>query len=1615
MPVYVGFSKFVRTGTGPTGPTGPIGITGPTGPTGPANTGPTGHTGGNFFRFDQTGEGITFVTQFNGIETQHKITAITGGVSGDKIFGNTGPTRMANLRFNNFGSGFTFAKSVDTDSGSMEIRNIGVESEYLTLTESNGNININYDISGTGYLNVSATPQQLIMADASGDIVGISGATAAEFLDRHEIEGLAVRSVLEPAILLGTGDGLSADIIAGRNGLRVDVDWTRGKTFLVQAQNAQIEGNDIDTVPIIVNITEPPSDKSAAFFLVVEGATGTPAAVDRFTSTNSEVKFPFIRKPCFSGNRDIYTFISNGNSWYGNLVYWNDSGSLVTYDETHYCNEDDTLIGGGFGNVGVCCLGDGSPTFQSQPNCPGFFVPDYISNAFGFFGDERLNVCGTLSGPINADAIGPCCQYNEVLDPLGLDTLIPEIPEQSWPGNWQSVYGLDPQNPLTCSTLCPEECLALGRFTPDLYSSFAGFIGYLPESDPDASQGCGQVDCTLSIFDTGACCDGLGNCTEVSQYLCQEIGGFFRGRGIPCFDGLCSGGTGSCCTFGNCVDGVTGDDCIAAGSKYAGLGSRCQTTQCPSALSSETLYDFFRHPEVAPKFVTGGEYGGGVVSGLYNPYGSVLLGNAGFGVKESDFTNEQIQPTYGESAYISDFIPPSDPKNEPAIPSFRSISEKHIPGYGGFFNGESYLGNWTSIGLSDPDPEVNNQYMLGLFSGGEILRYYWPKSLVTNERVASNFYRSSYDYHGYGYDDRESKSYWEGLSNPNDGEVREDAWFIIVSLDDAKLGDGTEQFKWGLTGSNYGPITNINTPGNIGTDRQSDQTYMDIDLQRSDLPGSLYNGEVGGSFRPIFRTKEGFYRRTLDETNQFKSGWPARAERASRTRIFGSGQGNTEYQTQGRADLTHTNPVPPGVQAEGEGGNSEQQRAGQNISKSMFINSATTYNTARATGVQFNVNGLSKLFSKAPPDYSRGVGPTNGRGEFGPDMNGVYHRNWGLHNTVRMAHALNHGYYNCRPDSSTDLCNGTYDYLSPDGNNPVFCSELGESFTCGCVNTPVSVTSGGTVIGCGPGVGRSDGFAYASFPFNPVIGGYADYLLNNYPHANARPTAEAVEEYYNSPSYVGEYWFGKIQTPGLETAEPTAKLSSVHVIRSKYDDRLHSVDEDGVSQPCPDNFCDPENNWIYPNPPFMSPWYLPSPDEMAYIARKVALEGLNEKIVAAGGDAIRGEYWTSMGAFDFSGRLTEFEELQNSLREAFVGLDASRFTTEGGAGSVGPTDDWTQEEVDRWNALHEAYHSWQRKLIEGQANHLENPEGLLFIGSTADSTQIGTGDNKGFTGLAPYVGTKVPRNDGRIQENVGDRIVGHMTKAWAMTFPDNLNSENVIDGFSMKKLSKSDDTAKVRPIRLVRADGRYPKAGFDNLDPSQRGSFIDKHARLWYIPYVFNTDEPFADPTINRTHFISEFSPGVTGESNIFDPGFTHRYFTDPEAVPQYQGRSTNTGAIFGSCTLSSGYCFLTNRYDCVNFYAGDYGGDGSRCPEEEFASASRPFEPVDPNESMRLLKSYIEAGRPILGDDINTQSGTSGRGTSTPSTPSSPSPRSTRSSGGSMGGSSSSSSSSGY
>ncbi len=288
----------------------------------------------------------------------------------------------------------------------------------------------------------------------------------------------------------------------------------------------------------------------------------------------------------------MFTFISYGNEWYGNLVYWDESASsLKTYDETHYCNELPDLETDPE-QTGVCCLGTGVPVFTTYTNCPGFFVPDYISEAYGFTGVDRLKVCGLPTGPYNSDAVGPCCVYNEKLDPAGING---EIENQFNLGSFGSLnppldINFDPENPLQCfDNMAPDECLAIGYGNEDLFSSFNEFNDYMPDPDPDSDPGCGQVNCINSIFDVGACCDGHGNCTEVNQYVCEETGGFFRGKGIPCTDTLCSGGTGACCTFGSCVDGVEADTCISGGSKYAGKSSRCSTTTCPVTVNSSYM------------------------------------------------------------------------------------------------------------------------------------------------------------------------------------------------------------------------------------------------------------------------------------------------------------------------------------------------------------------------------------------------------------------------------------------------------------------------------------------------------------------------------------------------------------------------------------------------------------------------------------------------------------------------------------------------------------------------------------------------------------------------------------------------------------------------------------------------------------------------------------------------------------------------------------------------------------------------------------------------------------------------------------------------------------------
>ncbi len=1328
MTSFYGSSPFVQSATGPTGPIGPTGPTGPTGATGPTIKGATGPTGESFLEILSSSSGLTFVTLFNGNTVARGISAEYSPADGSKILGNTGST-STRVGFNNLGDGFTLAANIE-DRSTLFLRTLGVQGEYLSLTtSSDGEVTLNYDLSGSGFAAVSGLTGQLIKTDGSNNLRGLQGATAKEFSNRNEVRGLRVKSYREPTVLLEKGNGVEIKTIEGVQGVEATIDWSRAKTFVVDMTQYS-EVTDGQT-PLTVNIEKAPQDYSSSFFLIVDGATGTTPSVDRFTSS-SNVKFPYIKKPCFSGDRDIFTFISFQDTWYGNLVGWDLQGNfpvinqLEPYSETHYCNELEPFIGtSGSGETGACCLGDGNTTISTFEECPGFFVSQAVAASFGFTPQNIENACGTPETGINGDAVGPCCTYQ-------LDT--------------EEINCINDQS--------PDQCLSLSN-NPDLYASFSNFNDYIPGCDiTQVESGCDCVDCETSILGIGACCDGNGNCSEVDRFTCEQISGFFRGPGVVCTDTICSGGSGACYTGQTCVDNVDGAACLAAGSLYAGEDSNCATTSVPNFFNPERrvlpsgIHPFFTHSDVEPYFRPGESYGGGVVVGIFNPYGALCLGNTGHGLDR-----------------------------------------------------DKVLGFTGNVIDTLPDGTTASAYI--------------PPSILANESD-SGTYRAQYDFHGYGYNDKKSQNYYQGLSYPDDeaGEFREDAWYIIVALNDAELSTNPfpnkKEFRWGVTGSNYGPISNIGQPdSDNGKERQ--QKYLDIDIKEGfngedySASGVLEGGEYGGYFRPVFSTKEGHWRKTS-----------------------------------------------------GVGENRGQPTVNENLTRQ----SVTTWQSARGAGT----TSLEKLYSKVSSGGSYQL-----REELGADYNGLWHRNWGLHNTVRMAHGLNHAYYEC--GTAATNCNGTYDYISPDGSQTITCDQLktltGSSLQCGCL------FSSNRTIGCDNSNTTANEFYYSSWPQDPTV-------INNLAYAFEKDSK------YNRQMYLGEYWFGKVAAEGNTGQDAGREGTAVYGARVFYDDQASTA-----GQPCPDNYCVDNDssgvnkNIYYPNPPFMSPWYIPSPDELAFIARKVAVNGLNAKILSAGGDALRGEYWTSSGAFDF---------------------------------------------------------------VVNKNDHVNNPEGLLF-------TTIPGAEGEGGTAAAPYVGITFDRTDNRVQSTSSAvQIKGHMTKAWTQEFPDNPDSSKDSFGFKNYKRDKFNHLAKVRAIRLVRVDARYPKVFYDKNTPTQSGPWVDSNARLWYIPAV----QPFETSPINFYHGRFEISSSVPSVlQNIYGESIRHRGYLTPEAGDA-QGGNSSLPELYGSCTLPNGSCSLRERYECVNYYNGIFGGEGSRCPDDPQKSLYRPTEPSGVN----YLEEYFKGRR---------------------------------------------------
>ncbi|MEO1583175.1 MAG: GC-type dockerin domain-anchored protein [Planctomycetota bacterium] len=80
---------------------------------------------------------------------------------------------------------------------------------------------------------------------------------------------------------------------------------------------------------------------------------------------------------------------------------------------------------------------------------------------------------------------------------------------------------------------------------------------------------------------TGACCDGDGNCFDLTQGECDSIMGSYEGAGTSCTGFTCPIPEGACClTNGNCLL-LSESDCDLLSGEWQGGNSECNGSLCP--------------------------------------------------------------------------------------------------------------------------------------------------------------------------------------------------------------------------------------------------------------------------------------------------------------------------------------------------------------------------------------------------------------------------------------------------------------------------------------------------------------------------------------------------------------------------------------------------------------------------------------------------------------------------------------------------------------------------------------------------------------------------------------------------------------------------------------------------------------------------------------------------------------------------------------------------------------------------------------------------------------------------------------------------------------------------
>lgn len=577
MPIR-GSSRAVFTGV--TASQGPAGAAGPTGATGTTGgTGATGSTGADGLSLSNIERTVS------GDGRQFIRTTFFDGSrkTSSAIKGPTG-YQYLNATAENRGTGVPVFKEVNNNGFTLRsFNNYSPETLFVSTPVGDNPIQIFFDPDNIGArLEVTAdsdgnTYSNAFLSVENGHVISLKN---TEYFPDTDSVSFIAKDYRETFKNLTVP---SSVLVEGVDGISMDIDTNEATVQLLE-----ITTDPSSAKPATFNFSDASGNKSFTF--IVKGATGTSPTTTRF---RGNVKFPYNVQPCFSGGTDVFNFFWYQDSWYGNLVKW---GSTQT---TNFgCNSIEPFAGAApnperlfnqqTGITGACCKGNGDCSIETPYSCSGFFMGE----------GTTCGISGASSGYI-CDERGACCIHNKAF------------------------------NTTSCIIASCDTCLSIEKRNSNLQTTFHG-----------SGSECEDINCEQSFLDMGACCSGIGSCTQTTEEVCLNNGGFFRGVGSSCVnnvgDSLCATGTGSCCLSSGCTNGYGFEQCLNAGGLFAGSGTTCSNILCPDT-NQVSCYGSIGDIQLSP----GDLYAGGVVVGIYNPFHGQVFG------ANTCFSADSIESTAG--------------------------------------------------------------------------------------------------------------------------------------------------------------------------------------------------------------------------------------------------------------------------------------------------------------------------------------------------------------------------------------------------------------------------------------------------------------------------------------------------------------------------------------------------------------------------------------------------------------------------------------------------------------------------------------------------------------------------------------------------------------------------------------------------------------------------------------------------------------------------------------------------------------------------------------------------------------------------------------------------------